>query len=69
MTDLLWPAVLNLPVEMEIPKLLRDILAKALAWIKVRAATSQDLRKAVSNLEKFSGEMGELNHSIKGETN
>lgn len=60
------PAVLNA----EIPPLPRDTLAEAhantLAWMKVRAATSQDLRKAVSDLERFTGEMGELNHFIKG---
>lgn len=40
--------------------------ANALEWMKVRVATAQDLRKAISDLEYFSGETGELNHFLKG---
>lgn len=79
MTDsVLRPAVLQIPTEQaemqpvsqEFPPLPRQTLAEAhantFAWMKVRAATAQDLRKAVSDLEKFTGEVGELNHFIKG---
>ncbi|XP_066907739.1 mucin-3B-like [Halyomorpha halys] len=40
--------------------------ATTLEWIMVRTATAQDLRKAVSDLEKFTGETGELNIFLKG---
>nr|XP_024217609.1 uncharacterized protein LOC112211007 [Halyomorpha halys] len=40
--------------------------ATTLEWIKVRTGTAQELRSAVSDLEKFTGEVGELNHFIKG---
>lgn len=33
--------------------------------MKIKAVTSQDLMKAISE-ERFSGELGELNHFIKG---
>lgn len=76
--SVLRPAMLQLPTEQaemqpisqEFPPLPRQTLAEAhantFAWMKVRAATAQDLRKAVSDLEKFTGEVGELNHFIKG---
>ncbi|MGR0202249.1 hypothetical protein, partial [Klebsiella pneumoniae] len=40
--------------------------ANTLAWMKVRAVNAQDLRRAVAELERFSGETGELNHFLKG---
>ena len=39
--------------------------ANALAWMKVRVATTQDVRRAISDIERFTGEVGELNHFIK----
>lgn len=40
--------------------------ANALEWMKVKVATAQDLRNAISDLERFTGETGELNHFLKG---
>lgn len=72
-TPLLRLAVLDVlapAAEPGIPILPRETLAEAhanaLAWMRLRAATSQDLRKSISDLEKFTGEMGELNHFLKG---
>lgn len=45
---------------------LATVHANALEWMKIRVATSQDLRKAISDLERFTGEIGELNHFLKG---
>lgn len=69
--SILRPAAFNVPVETaEIPPLPRETIAEAhanaFAWMNVRAVTSQDLRKAVSDLERFTGETGELNHFLKG---
>lgn len=69
--SLLRPAAFSVPAETaEIPPLPRETLAEAhanaFAWMNVRAVTSQDLRKAVSDLERFTGEIGELNHFLKG---
>lgn len=59
--------MLNVP---EMPPLPEQTLAQAhanaLEWMKIRVATSQDLRNAISDLERFSGETGELNHFLKG---
>lgn len=53
-----------------IPPLPQETLAaahaNALEWMKIRVATSQDLRNAITDLERFTGEMGELNHFLKG---
>lgn len=55
--SILIPAMLNLPAGPEVPPLPQDTLAdphaNTLAWMKGRAATSQDLRKAVSDMEMF----------------
>lgn len=60
---MLRPAVLNVP---DIPPLPQETSAAAhsntLEWMKIRVATSQDLGKAISDLERFAGDMGELNH-------
>lgn len=54
----------------EIPSLPQTTLAaahaNALEMMKIRVAASQDLRQAVSDLERFTGETGELNHFLKG---
>nr|XP_024216026.1 uncharacterized protein LOC112210541 [Halyomorpha halys] len=58
------------PVLEEMPTLhaltMPETHANALEWIEIRTATTQDLRKAISDLEKFTGEPGELSHFIKG---
>ncbi|MGR0295502.1 hypothetical protein ACUWCL_29150, partial [Klebsiella pneumoniae] len=52
----------------EVPALTRDTLAEAhantLALMKIKAVTAQGLRKAISDLERFNGEIGELNHFL-----
>lgn len=64
---ILRPPVLNVP---EMSMLPRDTLAEAhanaLDWMKIRTATTQDLRRAIADLERFGGEIGELNHFLKG---
>ena len=64
------PQVPQIPQIQEIPPLPRDTLAEAhanaLEWMKIRAATTQDLRRAIADLERFGGEVGELNHFLKG---
>lgn len=40
--------------------------ANALERLKVKTAISQDMRNAVTDLERFNGEVGELNHFLKG---
>lgn len=61
------PAVLNVS---EVPPLPETTIATAYAhtleWMRIRVATSQDLRNAVADLERFTGEIGELNHFLKG---
>lgn len=71
---ILRPPVLNISTDgipmPEIPLLPETTMAaahaNALEWLKIKTATSQDLRKAVSDLERFTGETGELNHFLKG---
>lgn len=64
------PATLEVPEMVQLPPLPQETLAGAhattLEWVKVAVATSQDLRKAISELERFTGEVGELNHFLKG---
>lgn len=64
----LRPPVLTL--QSELPPLPSQTLAaahaNALELLKIKTATSQDLRKGISDLERFNGEIGELNHFLKG---
>ncbi|XP_066901702.1 FERM domain-containing protein 8, partial [Halyomorpha halys] len=62
------PEVVTQPPEMApLPEVsLAGAHATTLEWVKVRTAKAQDLRKAVSDLERFTGETGELNHFLQG---
>lgn len=60
--EMLRAAVLNVAG----PTVQPEAHANTLEWMKLKVATSQDLRKAVSDLERFTGETGELNHFLKG---
>lgn len=66
----LKPATLKLQGDAVLPPLPRetiaDVHANTLAWLRIRTATAQELREAVSDLERFTGETGELNHFLKG---
>lgn len=39
--------------------------ATRLAWVQVRVATAEDLRGRIADIERFTGEVGELTHFIK----
>lgn len=59
--------VLNVPEISPLPEpTLAQAYINALEWMKIKMATSQDLRNAISDLERFLVEIGELNHFLKG---
>lgn len=62
--------VVQMATPQEFPPLPTETLAGAhattLEWVKARAATSQDLRRTISDLDRFDGAVGELNHFLKG---
>lgn len=41
------------------------MLATLLAWEQVRVATVEELRGGIADIERFTGEVGELTHFIK----
>lgn len=59
--------VLNVPEVLPLPEqTVPQAYNNALEWMKIKVATSQDLRNAISDLERFLVEIGELNHFLKG---